>query len=143
VSWTLDPTTGNSARSTPRQTTHEIETCAHCHSRRGPIWADVPAGAPIGDGYRVALLDDNLYFPDGQIRDEVYEYGSFLQSRMFHAGVTCSDCHEPHSLELWAPGNGVCAQCHAPEKYDVVAHHRHEPQSTGAQCVLCHMPTGT
>ena len=41
---------------------------------------------------RVAVLDEGLYFPDGQIRDEVYEYGSFLQSRMFHEGVTCSDC---------------------------------------------------
>jgi len=143
VSWTLDLTTGNSARSAPRQTTREIETCANCHSRRGPIWADVPAGAPIGDGYRVALLDDNLYFPDGQIRDEVYEYGSFLQSRMFHAGVTCSDCHEPHSLKLRAPGNGVCLQCHAPEKYDVAAHHRHAPDSVGAQCASCHMPTRT
>jgi len=143
VSWTLDPTTGNSARSAPRGTTHEIETCAHCHARRGPIWADVPPGAPMGDGYRVALLDDNLYFPDGQIRDEVYEYGSFLQSRMFHAGVTCSDCHDPHSLKLRAPANGVCAQCHAPEKYDVAAHHRHAPESAGAQCVSCHMPTRT
>jgi len=143
VSWTLDTRTGNSARSAPRQTTREIEACAHCHSRRGPIWADVPPSAPIGDGYRVALLDDNLYFPDGQIRDEVYEYGSFLQSRMFHAGVTCSDCHEPHALKLRAPGNGVCAQCHAPEKYDVAAHLRHAPDSVGAQCVACHMPTRT
>jgi hypothetical protein len=102
VSWALDSKTGNSVRSTPRQTTREIETCAHCHSRRGPIWADVALGAPIGDTDRVALLDDNLYFPDGQLRDEVYEYGSFLQSRMFHAGVTCSDCHEPHGLQLRA-----------------------------------------
>ena len=143
VFWILDPLTGNSARSAPRQTTHEIETCALCHSRRGPIWADVPPGAPIGDSYRVALLDDNLYFPDGQIRDEVYEYGSFLQSRMFHAGVTCSDCHEPHSLKLRSPGNGVCLQCHAAEKYDVAAHHRHAPNSVGAQCASCHMPTHT
>jgi tetratricopeptide (TPR) repeat protein len=142
VVWTLDPSTGNSARSAPRNTTNEIETCAHCHSRRGPISAATP-GAPIGDSYRVALLDDNLYFPDGQIRDEVYEYGSFLQSRMFHAGVTCSDCHDPHSLKLRAPGNGVCLQCHAPEKFDVAAHHRHAPDSAGAQCVSCHMPTRT
>jgi Tfp pilus assembly protein PilF len=143
VSWTLDPTTGNSARSVPRETTHEVETCAQCHARRGPIWADFVPGAPIGDSYRVALLDDNLYFPDGQIRDEVYEYGSFLQSRMFHAGVTCSDCHEPHSLALRAPGNGVCVQCHSVEKYENTAHHRHASNSAGALCVSCHMPTRT
>jgi predicted CXXCH cytochrome family protein len=143
VFWSLDPSTGNSTRSVPRRTTHEIEACAHCHSRRGSIWADVRPGAPIGDAYRVALLDDNLYFPDGQIRDEVYEYGSFLQSRMFHAGVTCSDCHDPHSLQLRASGNGVCLQCHAAEKYNVAAHHRHAPDSVGAQCASCHMPTRT
>jgi tetratricopeptide (TPR) repeat protein len=143
VVWTLDASTGNSARSAPRTTTTEIETCAHCHSRRGPISAHATPGAPIGDSYRVALLGDNLYFPDGQIRDEVYEYGSFLQSRMFHAGVTCSDCHDPHSLKLRAPGNGVCLQCHAAEKFDVVAHNKHAPDSAGARCVSCHMPTRT
>ena len=128
VTWTLDPNSGNSTRSAPRQTTREIETCAHCHARRGPIWGEAKPGAPIGDAYRVALLDDNLYFPDGQIRDEVYEYGSFLQSRMFHAGVTCSDCHDPHSLQLRASANGVCLQCHAAEKYDVAS-----PPSSCAQ----------
>jgi tetratricopeptide (TPR) repeat protein len=142
VSWKFDLSTGNSARSAPRKTTVEIETCAHCHSRRGPIWTATP-GAPIGDSYRVALLDDNLYFPDGQIRDEVYEYGSFLQSRMFHAGVTCSDCHDPHSLKLRASGNGVCVRCHAAEKFDGSEHHRHAPGSAGTQCVSCHMPART
>jgi tetratricopeptide (TPR) repeat protein len=143
IVWTPDPSTGASVRSAPRTTTTEIETCAHCHSRRGPIWAPAAPGAPVGDSFRVALLDDNLYFPDGQIRDEVYEYGSFLQSRMFHAGVTCSDCHDPHSLKLRASGNGVCLQCHAAEKFDVVAHHRHAPETAGAQCVSCHMPART
>ncbi|HET6223280.1 MAG TPA: cytochrome c3 family protein, partial [Dongiaceae bacterium] len=117
VTWTLDPQTGNSTRSRPRDTMHEIEACVLCHSRRAQIWDAVTPGAPIGDSHRVALLDNGLYFPDGQIHDEVYEYGSFRQSRMFQAGVTCSDCHEPHSLALRAPGNGVCLQCHASEKY--------------------------
>lgn len=143
VTWTLDPATGNSTRSRPRDTTREIETCAFCHSRRGPLWSEVAPGAPIGDSHRVALLDDGLYFPDGQIHDEVYEYGSFLQSRMFQAGVTCSDCHEPHSLALRAPGNGVCLQCHGAEKYAAVSHHHHPLDSAGAQCVACHMPERT
>ena len=56
-----------------------------------------------------------LYHADGQMLDEVYNYGSFKQSKMFAAGVTCSDCHEPHSAKLRAPGDGVCVQCHAPD----------------------------
>jgi hypothetical protein len=87
-----------------------------------------------------SLLVDGLYHADGQIDDEVYVYGSFLQSKMYAAGVTCSDCHEPHSLELRAPGNGVCAQCHLPAKYDRKSHHFHEPGSEGASCAECHMP---
>ncbi|SEC27660.1 Tfp pilus assembly protein PilF [Rhizobiales bacterium GAS188] len=140
VTWLPNAQTGNSARSKPRATAHEIETCALCHSRRGPIWSDVTPGAPIGDSHRVSLIDEGLYFPDGQIRDEVYEYGSFLQSRMNHAGVTCSDCHEPHSAKLRAEGNGVCLQCHSPAKYEVASHHHHKDESIGSQCVSCHMP---
>ncbi|MGO4704627.1 multiheme c-type cytochrome [Microvirga sp. 2MCAF38] len=143
ATWALDSTTGNSTRSHPRTSTREIETCAFCHSRRGPIWSNINPGAPVGNGQRVSSLDQGLYFPDGQIRDEVYEYGSFLQSRMFHAGVTCSDCHEPHSLKLRAAGNGVCLQCHSAEKFEAVSHHHHEPSSTGAECVSCHMPART
>jgi predicted CXXCH cytochrome family protein len=143
VTWTLDPQTGNGIRSRPRDTTREIETCALCHSRRGSIWERVTPGAAIGDSHRVALLDDGLYFPDGQIRDEVYEHGSFLQSRMFQAGVTCSDCHEPHSAALRMPGSAVCLQCHAADKYAAASHHRHAPESAGAECAACHMPERT
>jgi predicted CXXCH cytochrome family protein len=91
----------------------------------------------------VALLDEDHYYPDGQIKEEDYEYGSFIQSRMFHAGVTCSDCHEPHSSALRAAGNNLCMQCHSAQKYDSPKHHFHKPGSAGAQCVECHMPTRT
>src|SRR5262249_38939425 len=74
---------------------------------------------------------------------EVYEYGSFIQSRMFRAGVTCSDCHEPHGLRLRADGNAVCAQCHLPAKFDTAAHHHHAPATEAARCVSCHMPSRT
>jgi tetratricopeptide (TPR) repeat protein len=140
VSWKVDRASGNVVRSAPRTSEREIQTCARCHSRRSQIHEDYVHGQPVGDDYRVALLDDNLYFPDGQIKNEVYEYGSFIQSRMFHAGVTCSDCHEPHSLKLRAQGNGVCLQCHAARKYDSAQHHFHKPSSPGSQCVECHMP---
>jgi predicted CXXCH cytochrome family protein len=87
------------------------------------------------------LLAAGLYHADGQIDGEVYEYGSFLQSRMHAAGVACSNCHDSHSAKLRAEGNALCAQCHLPEKFDVTAHHHHQPGGAGAQCVDCHMPT--
>ena len=88
-----------------------------------------------------SVLESPLYWHDGQIRDEVYVYGSFMQSKMAQAGVVCSNCHNPHSNELVAEGNGVCTQCHKPETYDAVAHHRHSVSSSGSACVNCHMPS--
>jgi Flp pilus assembly protein TadD len=143
ASWAIDPASGNPRRSVPRESDREIQMCARCHSRRGGIHEDYVHGQPVGDDYRVALLDQDLYFPDGQIKGEAYEYGSFIQSRMYHEGVTCSDCHEPHGLKLRADGNSICLQCHFAPKYNSSKHHFHQMGSAGAQCVECHMPTRT
>jgi tetratricopeptide (TPR) repeat protein len=143
VVWTIDPATGNARRNSPRTSENEIMMCARCHTRRGQIHEDYVHGQPVGDDYRVTLLDSDLYFPDGQIKQEVYEYGSFVQSRMFHEGVTCSDCHEPHELALRAEGNLVCLQCHAGNRYDSPRHHFHKLGAAGSRCVECHMPTRT
>jgi hypothetical protein len=111
-------------------------------------------GTPFHDSYRLALLRDGLYHPDGQIRDEVYVFGSFLQSKMRERGVRCTDCHDPHSAQTVAEGNAVCTQCHSPVgnaefaslnrgTYDTADHHRHKPDTAGALCVNCHMPGQT
>jgi predicted CXXCH cytochrome family protein len=143
VQWPIDPETGN-ARRVPAGSRHaELETCAMCHSRRARIWPHATPGAPLLDGFLPSLLRRGLYHADGQILDEVYVYGSFIQSRMHRAGVGCSDCHDPHSLELRAPGNGVCLQCHLADKYDSSEHHFHPRDSAGADCVGCHMPART
>jgi tetratricopeptide (TPR) repeat protein len=138
--WTINPESGNAVREPARTSSKEIETCARCHSRRGQWFADVRPGDPLMNSYLPAVLREGLYHADGQIDGEVYEYGSFLQSRMNHAGVTCSDCHEPHSLKLRAEGNGVCLQCHAADRFDTPSHHFHEAGSDATQCVECHMP---
>jgi len=123
--------------------TAQLETCARCHARRVQLHGDYIHGRPFMDTHLPNLLEERLYHPDGQIKDEVYEYGSFLQSKMHGAGVVCSNCHEPHSLKLRASGNALCTRCHVPEKFDSPAHHHHAVGSTGAQCVDCHMPTHT
>jgi Flp pilus assembly protein TadD len=143
VAWVIDPATGNAARSTPRTTEKELDVCAQCHARRGQFSNDYRAGEPLQDHYLPALLSEGLYHPDGQQRDEVFNWGSFVSSRMYAKGVTCGDCHEPHGGQLHAPGNGVCAQCHSAAKYDAASHHFHETGTPGAACAACHMKTET
>jgi tetratricopeptide (TPR) repeat protein len=121
----------------------EVQACAPCHARRGPLTARAEPGRPFLDGYRPALLDEGLYYADGQIREEVYEFASFAQSRMYAAGVTCSDCHNAHSGKLRATGNNVCGHCHLPLSYDTPAHHHHKAGSDAARCVHCHMRATT
>ena len=128
-----------------------IQQCATCHSLREPFDDGNPLpGTAFHDAYRLNALRSESYHPDGQILAEVYVYGSFLQSKMYAKGVTCNDCHEPHSAQLRAQDNGVCTQCHSEagntrfptltiKSYDHPSHHFHEPGTQGAQCKSCHM----
>jgi tetratricopeptide (TPR) repeat protein len=143
VTWKLDPASGNSTRSSARATSAEIEVCAQCHSRRAQIAEGYFAGERFLNHYRPSSPVPPLYFANGQQKEEVYNWGSFIQSRMHANGVTCSDCHEPHSGTLRASGNGVCAQCHLASKYDDAKHHRHKAGTPASQCVSCHMPART
>ncbi len=123
----------------------QLDVCGPCHSRRqviiGPDEAQrLPA---YHDGYVLSLPAPPFYHADGQILDEDYELGSFLQSKMYARGVVCSNCHDAHSLRLEAPGNAVCAQCHDPAAFDTRAHHHHDEGSQGAMCANCHMPVTT
>jgi Flp pilus assembly protein TadD len=126
-----------------KDTRPQIETCAKCHSRRNMVHADFTPGSQLLDFYEPELLHEGIYHADGQILDEVYVHGSFQQSKMFHKGVRCTDCHNPHSLKMKFEGNKLCTQCHEPGKYDGPAHHHHPVESKGASCVECHMPTQT
>jgi len=143
ASWIMDAASGTARRSRPPDSQRETETCAVCHSRRGTIGTDPGPTGRLLDTHDLSLLRGGLYHADGQQLDEVYNHGSFLQSRMHAKGVTCSDCHDPHTQKLRAPGNAVCAQCHAPAKFDATAHHLHPAKSAGTQCAACHMPTRT
>ena len=144
AAWIMDLETGIAKRSEARmQPQQQPEACGRCHSRRGIIAPDYEYGEPLAHTHMPALLAEDLYFADGQILDEVYVYGSFLQSKMYQAGVTCSDCHNPHSAELrtGANPNDVCAQCHLPTKFADTEHAAHTVEQAG--CVDCHMTTRT
>ncbi len=143
VTWKMDPATGTAKRSTDKASNREIEVCAHCHSRRAQLTDDYKAGDPFLDAFRPSLLSEGLYHADGQVEDEVYVWGSFQQSAMYRAGVTCSDCHDPHSADLKVPGETVCYQCHDAERFASRDHHLHKEGSDGASCVECHMPPET
>ena len=144
VVWPIDPNTGNARRNvTPALVRKEVETCGLCHARRGEFSEEWVPGRSLSDTHAVSPLARGLYSADGQMLDEVYDYGSFKQSRMFAAGVTCGDCHEPHAAKLRAPADGVCLQCHAADKYAAVAHHRHATADPALACASCHMPART
>lgn len=124
---------------------YEIDSCAKCHSRRRIVHPDFRSGGELFDHYAPSTLQELLYHADGQILDEVYVYGSFLQSKMYSKNVRCTDCHNPHTTKLKHKGNTVCTSCHQHPagKYDVPAHHHHKTGSRGAACVECHMPHRT
>ena len=144
TTWSINPETGNAVRSSaPRTLRAEVETCGLCHARRGQFSEAWAPGRWLSETHSVAPIRQGLYHADGQMLDEVYNYGSFKQSKMFAAGVTCSDCHEPHSSKLRAPADGTCLQCHAAGKYAVVAHQKHEAVSPPLSCASCHMPERT
>jgi predicted CXXCH cytochrome family protein len=129
----------------------QIEACARCHSRRNGLRKDYEYGKPFMDYFVPQVLTDPLYYPDGQILDEVYVYGSFIQSKKYQQGVRCTDCHNPHTARLDVYGNELCTRCHASapiqeletvarKEYDSPDHHFHEKDSPGALCAECHMP---
>lgn len=141
--WTRDESTGKPRRTPPPASPVQAEMCARCHSRRGLISENYVHGASLLNTHNLSLLEEDLYYPDGQILEEVYVYGSFLQSRMAQKGVVCTDCHDPHSARLHQEGDALCTRCHAAGTYTSRAHHHHPPGSRGARCVECHMPART
>jgi Tfp pilus assembly protein PilF len=142
--WLMKPGDTTMHWNGPARSHNELETCAPCHSRRRPITSDYEPGQPFLDAYVPNLLEEGVYYPDGQILEEDYEYGSFIQSKMYQQGVTCSDCHDPHSGELPPVAmNSVCGKCHLLSKFDTKEHYHHKTGSPGALCVDCHMPTHT
>ncbi|MEG3768237.1 tetratricopeptide repeat protein [Alteromonas sp. 14N.309.X.WAT.G.H12] len=126
----------------PRDNTF-MDTCFSCHSLRSPLTDGIDPKAAFLDQFSPNMLTPPLYHPDGQIKEEVYVYGSFLQSKMFAAGVNCLDCHNPHTMKVKVQGNGLCLQCHSAQAYNTTEHTHHPLDTDAGQCVNCHMPQTT
>lgn len=141
AAWIVNQETGQPERSKALNSDVQVETCARCHAHRQLMEPNFVAGSSFHDTHSPSILSDQLYHHDGQVDEEVYVYGSFVQSKMYHAGVRCTDCHHPHTMKTLAQGNALCVRCHTPQKYDTPEHHFHQTGSTGALCVECHMPT--
>lgn len=129
-----------------------METCAACHARRAELTGDLIPGESFHDHFSLTIPDGtDTFYPDGQVRDEDYEFTAFLGSKMQHAGVRCADCHDPHTAKRHVEGNLLCMTCHAGGRADFPtapvidpqAHSHHGAESTGNQCVSCHMPVTT
>jgi len=118
-----------------------MDNCFSCHALRAPLTDAIEPNAPFLDQFTPQFIAAPLYHNDGQIKEEIYVYGSFLQSKRFANGVNCIDCHDKHTMKLKVQGNGLCLQCHSNDKFNVKSHHQHRNDSLGAQCVNCHMPT--
>lgn len=136
----LDPTI---PKPTPAQI---MDLCGSCHARRAELTGDFQPGDAFFDHYDLTIVDhSDLFYPDGQIHDEDYEFTAFLGSKMHQAGVTCLDCH-PRSLHLPRPqGNGVCLRCHATGQLHAPLiqpelHSHHLAGGPGDECIGCHMP---
>ncbi len=128
----------------PKKATAPVDSCSVCHARRRVLSEQtvLAPGEVFLDRFIPETPERHYYYPDGQILEEDFEYGSFLQARMYHQGVNCNDCHDPHSLKLKYAGNRLCAQCHSPAIYDTAQHHFHKNSGpdSGANCIDCHMP---
>lgn len=117
----------------------EVDLCGACHALRTRIGEDSTPSPQLLDSHIPSLLEPEMYHVDGQIKGEAFEYGAFLQSKMYQAGVRCTDCHDPHSLTLKAEGNALCTRCHSASAFDTEKHHHHPPNSTSSRCINCHM----
>ena len=135
VTWPIDPRTGQRAAQLRArrgaQGGRDLRPMSRAPRRVLRRLGSGPAGCPTPMWSRRSRAGSTT--PTDRCMDEVYNYGSFKQSKMFAAGVTCSDCHEPHGAKLRAPGDGVCLQCHAPDKYAAATHHHHASGRPGAR----------
>lgn len=104
-------------------------------------------------------LHNELFWSDGMVRVSGREVNGLYDSACFESGeMTCVSCHRLHKsdedsrtdsqwandqLESGMETDRACLQCHTTFAKNVEAHTHHGAESTGSQCMNCHMPYTT
>ena len=146
------------------------EVCLQCHMRNrdkrledhnmSEIYGDArdypfgyEAGKPLSEYKMVAPFvmghETKEFYVNGAGKKNRTQGNEFVHSMKGKHGITCINCHSPHSLKPTAEnntGNQLCMKCHdfgspiGPHQKNLSAHTRHKEDSKGSLCVECHMP---
>jgi len=139
--------------------------CKECHEEKYNTWSHSRHPKMIQDITKdssVVVADFSKLpapFVMGKETKEFYANGmgkknrtqgnEFVHSIKGRHGITCINCHSPHSLQPTAEhnsGNKLCMKCHSfgspigPHQKDLTEHTHHKADSKGSLCVECHMP---
>lgn len=133
---------------TPEQ--HD-DNCASCHARREELTGKFTVGDKFDEHFRLELPKvPGVFYPNGLQWEEDYSETSFRLHKMGRTGVTCYDCHDPHSGKVNKPteNDELCLQCHGTNKVvnGVLAPQVGHNKLCGGKampCIECHMPRMT
>jgi predicted CXXCH cytochrome family protein len=142
-----------------------VDLCVQCHSQGKPLsnpwlgqYYDWPVGFHAGlDLKNFWELEEHklgettfTHFADGTAHKNRMQGNDFAQSLMYARGVTCFSCHDVHgtgnNADLIKPAKQLCLTCHGPNSPNgphaasIEAHTHHRAESTGSECISCHMP---
>ena len=146
------------------------EVCLQCHMRNRDIRLanhnmsaiygdarDYPFGYEAGKPLSAYKLpapfimghETKEFYANGMGKKNRTQGNEFVHSIKGKHGITCINCHNPHTLEPTAEknsGNALCMKCHSfgsligPHQNSLQAHTKHKANSKGSLCVECHMP---
>ena len=146
------------------------EVCLQCHMRNrdkrlldqnmSSIYGDArdyPMGYEAGKSlakYKMVAPftmghETKEFYANGAAKKNRTQGNEFVHSMKGKHGITCINCHNPHTLEPTAEknsGNALCMKCHSfgspigPHQKNLTSHTRHKEDSKGSLCVECHMP---
>jgi predicted CXXCH cytochrome family protein len=152
----------NPARLTSMQA---VNVCMQCHSEGQPLsnpingkywgWAvGFEVGKDLKNFWKLEEFkpgqESFTHFADGSAHKNRMQGNDFVQSAMYTHGVACNSCHDVHgtsnNADLIKPANSLCLTCHGPNSPNgprgatIEEHTHHATNSTGNECVGCHMP---